>query len=191
MRVKSRRPAREAALRALYGIDVGRAATEAALREALEHPVLAPELADYARELVQGVREHLAELDDRLAALVREWDFDRLAPVDRNVLRIGAFEIFHRNAIPPAVTINEAVEIAKKYSTAESGRFVNGVLGRLLKDSPKGNWDPSRAPQDVMEEEQAPPEEEPEEVTLGADELEAQEMARVGLWKLRSEDEGD
>ena len=73
---------------------------------------------------------------------------DRLTAVDRNVLRVATWELFHLAYIPPVVTINEAIEIAKKYATAESGRFVNGVLGTMLKRSPKRDYDPKTALRD-------------------------------------------
>src|SRR5208283_3207039 len=108
----------------------------------------------------------------------------RVAAVDRNVMRIGAYELLHVPSVPPAVTLNEAVEIAKKYSTAESGKFVNGVLGRFLLDTPKAKWDAATAPIEVEEKgESAPP---PEIEEFEVDEAEAKKLLKVGGWTLRS-----
>src|SRR5690349_7281417 len=93
-----------------------------------------------------------------LADRIPDYDFNRIAAIDGNILRIAAYELFFEPGIPPAVTINEAIEIAKKYSTAESGKFVNGILGRLLADSPKANWDPASAPAEEIEEPSTEPE---------------------------------
>jgi transcription antitermination factor NusB len=186
MAMQSRRKAREVALRALYESEIGKTSAGGALKQTLEETQLDSELAAYATVLVNGVREHLADIDDRLAKLIREYAFERVAAVDRNVMRIAAYELFYEPAVPPAVTLNEAVEVAKKYSTAESGKFVNGVLGQLLKESPKANWNPANAP---GEPEQPGGHEPPMEIEEVEVELEqAKKLAKVGGWTLRSED---
>jgi len=88
-------------------------------------------VASFTLKLVTGVHEHQAELDGFLQTLATGWSIDRQVSVDRNILRMAAFELTHIESIPTSATINEAVELAKKYSTAESGRFVNGVLGAI------------------------------------------------------------
>ncbi|HHC07114.1 MAG TPA: transcription antitermination factor NusB [Actinobacteria bacterium] len=111
---------RATALRALY-------AAETAGREA-------PDLDGLdrrARHLVEGVWERREDLDRLLGDLVKGWRIERMAPIDRNVLRIGAYELLRGR--PPGVVISEAVELAKRYSTEGSGRFVNGVLGALAR----------------------------------------------------------
>lgn len=85
----------------------------------------------FAAELVKGTLGHLAALDAKIRELSENWDLERLAVVDRNILRLAAYEMLHRTDIPPVVSINEAVELAKRFSTEESGGFVNGVLDRL------------------------------------------------------------
>ncbi|MCB8932099.1 MAG: transcription antitermination factor NusB [Fimbriimonadaceae bacterium] len=187
MRGSSRRPAREAILRALYEIEVGHTPTDAAIEDTLEHAELEPELAEFARAAIKGVLAHLNALDGALAQSLRDWDLSRVATVDRNILRLAAYELFHCPPIPPAVTINEAVDLAKKYSTAESGRFVNGVLGNLLERTPKHEWDPASAPPDERVG-AAAPEPEPEVETVTEDSEEAQELARAGLWTVRKEE---
>lgn len=87
--------------------------------------------AEFAARLVRGVEAHQQEIDATISALSSGWNMDRQVAVDRNILRLGGFEIMFMEAVPTAASINEAVELAKKYSTAESGRFVNGVLGAL------------------------------------------------------------
>ncbi|MCU0770623.1 MAG: transcription antitermination factor NusB [Verrucomicrobia bacterium] len=85
----------------------------------------------FADPLIRGTIEHLAEIDLVIARHVRNWSMERMAAVDRNVLRLAVFEMLHREDIPPVVSINEAVDIAKKFSTQESGRFVNGILDKV------------------------------------------------------------
>jgi transcription antitermination protein NusB len=184
---RSRRKAREAALQTLYEIEVGKASPETSMANTLEAAALEPELSDYAVRLTAGVREHEAELDAQISSLIHGYDYTRLAAIDRNLLRIAGYELFFEPSIPPKVTINEAIEIAKKYSTAESGKFVNGVLGKLVQASPKAEWDPSSTP--VVEEVEEIIRETPtgEVETIEAGSKEAEELAKVGGWKLRSE----
>ena len=93
----------------------------------------ADEARDYARAVASGVKDHVAELDSKIAELAEGWPTDRQPVVDRNILRIATYEISYVESVPPIVAVNEAVELAKKYSTAESGKFVNGVLAGYLR----------------------------------------------------------
>jgi len=88
----------------------------------------------FADPLIRGTLEHRATLDERIQKQVKNWALNRIAVVDRNVLRLALYEMLHRDDIPPVVSINEAVDIAKKFSTAESGRFVNGILDKIKGD---------------------------------------------------------
>ncbi|MBI2442202.1 MAG: transcription antitermination factor NusB [Lentisphaerae bacterium] len=88
----------------------------------------------FANELIRGVLAHLPELDKRIQAYSEHWELKRLNAVDRNVMRVALFEMLYRSDIPPVVSINEAVDIAKRFSSNESGRFVNGILDRAHKD---------------------------------------------------------
>ncbi|HVF76563.1 MAG TPA: transcription antitermination factor NusB [Acidimicrobiales bacterium] len=118
----SRREARERALSLLY---------EAELKDQAPADLLAELAVDpdpFAVDLVSGVGEHQAELDEVIARYAIDWALDRMPVVDRNVLRLGVFELLHRPEIPVGAVISEAVELAKRYSTEDSGRFVNGVL---------------------------------------------------------------
>ena len=96
----------------------------------------------FAEPLIRGTLEHRAAIDEHIKKHVKNWDFNRIAAVDRNVMRLAIYEMLHREDIPPVVSINEAVDIAKKYSTRESGAFVNGILDRLRGDLPR----PARTP---------------------------------------------
>jgi transcription antitermination protein NusB len=128
-----RTQARELALRLLYAIDVARPATvEEEMRDVLELENPPAAVADFARVLVEGVREHRDELDAVIQQAAVNWQVSRMPFVDRAALRMGAFELLHLFDIPPRVSINEAVELAKKYSTEKSGSFVNGVLDKVF-----------------------------------------------------------
>lgn len=85
----------------------------------------------FADPLIRGALEHRQEADDLIKKHARNWELHRIAAVDRNILRLGIFEMLHRDDIPPVVSINEAVDIAKKFSTQDSGKFVNGILDKI------------------------------------------------------------
>ncbi|MFZ2527272.1 MAG: transcription antitermination factor NusB [Rhodococcus sp. (in: high G+C Gram-positive bacteria)] len=89
-------------------------------------------VAPYTRTLIRGVAEHLDELDQLIADHLHEWTLERLPAVDRAILRIAAWELFHATDVPPVVAVDEAVELAKQLSTDDSPSFVNGVLGQLV-----------------------------------------------------------
>ena len=131
--MSKRRNAREMALKILFQIDVGKLPPEEVLEIALEQVPLEREEQEYVTEVVGGTLDHLADLDEAIASLASGWKLDRIANVDKNVLRLAMYEISHRDDIPPSVSVNEAVEMAKKYSTEDSGRFVNGILGAYLR----------------------------------------------------------
>ena len=95
------------------------------------------EIRKFAEELVKGTLEKLEDIDALIEKLAENWILGRMAAVDRNILRLAAFEILYRKDIPSAVTINEALEIAKKYSSSESAPFLNGVLDRIAKEAGK------------------------------------------------------
>ncbi len=112
----------------LFEVDVGRQSLDQALASA--HGQLTEEDWGYLRAVCTGAWERHRDLDALLAPLMRGWALDRLANTDRTMLRLAAYELLHTQT-PPQVVINEAVELAKRYGTEESGRFVNGVLGAL------------------------------------------------------------
>ena len=88
----------------------------------------------FAEALVSGVRQNLARIDETIKGVAEHWDIRRMPVLDRNVIRLGVYELLFMLDIPPAVTINEAVDLAKYFSSHESGRFVNGILDRIRKD---------------------------------------------------------
>jgi transcription antitermination protein NusB len=127
--VGSRREARERALGLLYeaetkGID-GAAVIDA-------QPV---DVEAFAADLVVGVSDHADDLDAVLGRFARGWDVDRMPVIDRTLLRMAAYELLHRPDVPRNVVINEAVELAKRFSTDDSGRFVNGMLSAIAADA--------------------------------------------------------
>ena len=95
------------------------------------------EVRTFALRLVEGTLKLRNEIDDRLKSVTRNWDLKRMACVDRNILRMTVFELAHCRDVPPKVAINEAIELGKKYSTANSGGFVNGILDRVRLDLEK------------------------------------------------------
>ena len=85
----------------------------------------------YGEELIQGVIAQQADIDARIKALAQNWDFERIAKIDLAILRLAMFEMIHRRDIPPVVSINEAIDLSKQFSNADSKRFINGILDRL------------------------------------------------------------
>lgn len=130
--VGSRREARERALALLY---------EARAHEA-PYDVLAAqpvEVEEYAAALVRGVLDHTDDLDALIGHHARGWVVERMPVIDRTLLEMAAFEILHRPDVPPNAAINEAVDLAKQYSTDDSGRFVNGVLAAISAAHPRSS----------------------------------------------------
>lgn len=132
--IGSRRASRELALRALFQVDVAQTSPQDAFETVSDPEKYSEDTLKFAHELVLGVAAHLARIDSVIERHARGWSLERMANVDRNILRLAICELLFRPEIPPSVTIDEAVELAKKYSTAESGRFVNGVLGNIVKN---------------------------------------------------------
>lgn len=134
----NRRKAREHALQALFQREFGGAQSKLlAVEELPGDSTEKSETEKFADELVRGTIGHLEEIDSVLKGAAENWELDRMAAVDRNILRFAVYEIRYRDDIPPAVTINEALEIAKKYSSIESVPFINGLLDKIAKDKEK------------------------------------------------------
>lgn len=129
-----RRKARELALQILFQADVGNLPIEEAIETTLSEAVGADdEIRNYAVQLVRGVWEQKSNLDAQIQSVTRNWAVERMAAIDRNLIRIALCEILNVSDVPYRVAINEAVELAKEYGTTESRRFVNGVLGALVR----------------------------------------------------------
>lgn len=126
--IMKRRTAREKALQALFQIDISN--TEPS--DAIEHVLEGEAGDDYLTRLVLGVIEQKAEIDNLISENLEKWSMDRLATVDRNLLRIAAYEMkFFRTEIPENVILDEAIEIAKIYGDDQSSKFINGVLSKV------------------------------------------------------------
>ncbi|GAB7386832.1 transcription antitermination factor NusB [Bacillaceae bacterium] len=129
-----RRQLREKAIQALYEMDMTGVRPEEALQHVLEEEPAAEEndLA-FLRDLVQGTWMRRGEIDATVSRYLKGWTIDRLANVDRAILRMATYEIVFRDDIPDKVSINEAIELAKRFGTEESAKFINGVLSSILK----------------------------------------------------------
>lgn len=136
-----RRSSREYALQFLYRIDfldVGSSrdalknATRAFWDEAREDD---EDVRAFAQHIIEGTLNKLGPIDEEIARIADKWDLGRMASIDRNILRMGAYELLYCEDIPAAVSMNEAIEIAKKYSTADSASFINGILDRIAREA--------------------------------------------------------
>lgn len=132
--MRKRTIAREFALQILYQLDITRDTPEAALDNfwsARSAEEIESELKEFASKLVKGVVLHLDEIDKKISQYAANWQLKRMAVVDRNIMRMGCFEIIYCDDIPPKVSINEAVDLAKKFSGIEAGKFVNAILDKV------------------------------------------------------------
>ncbi len=130
---RNRTLAREIALQALFQQDLAGDDPQK-ISELLAEVTEDSREREYARSLALGVLEKRQELDRRIVEVTDNWKLDRIAAVDRAILRLGLYELLEMDEVPPKVVINESVELAKKFSTAKSGSFVNGVLDRIYQD---------------------------------------------------------
>ena len=132
--MRRRTKARECALKILYQTEMTRDSYEDSLRIFwAREPQIEDAVKEFANRLVKGVNEHIEEIDSTISKYATNWQISRMAVVDRNILRIATFEIFYMDDIPPKVSINEAVDIAKKYGDTDSSKFVNGILDKISK----------------------------------------------------------
>ncbi len=130
----SRRKARELALQMLFQWEQGQHRPETVLNSFLRPQQIDPEIEKFARELFEGTVAETEALDQRVAKHAANWRVDRMAAVDRNLLRMAVYEFLHHPETPPAVVINEALEIARRFSDKDSVDFVNGILDAIRKD---------------------------------------------------------
>ncbi|MGE5576900.1 MAG: transcription antitermination factor NusB [Syntrophothermus sp.] len=133
----SRRNARETALKILFQIDIGKMGVEEALKAGREVFELAESANGFTEGLVRGTCNHLVELDQIIEEFSIDWPVTRMASIDRNILRLAVYEILYVGDIPASVSVNEAVELAKRYGNADSGKFVNGILGNVVRSRAK------------------------------------------------------
>jgi len=135
--MRKRTQSREFALQILYQVDMTKDPHQEAILEFWSFRIeenIDDEIKNFSDELVKGVCGNLKDIDANISSFATNWQLKRMAVVDRNVLRLGVFELIFRPDIPPKVTINEAVELAKKYSGPEAGKFVNGILDKIKKE---------------------------------------------------------
>lgn len=124
---------RRRALQALFQVDVGKTDIQEAIDHVLEGESDASDSdVRYVTKLVRGTRDHIEEIDALLSERVQNWRLDRMAKVDLNVLRMATYELCYEHDVDVATIVDEAVEVAKAFSTNESGKFVNGVLAKIL-----------------------------------------------------------
>jgi transcription antitermination factor NusB len=126
-----RRQSREAALQLLYALEIRRTDVSEVLREAWAETMLFSEIRDFTTTLITGVIRHRDEIDAFIQECSTNWSLERIGLVERNILRFAIYELCFLPDIPPNVTINEAVEVAKKYGTEEAPAFINGILDRI------------------------------------------------------------
>ncbi len=130
--MRKRTQARECALQILYQHETNPSPLDEVIRSYWEeNPNLPEEVRKFAESLVRGCQKHLKEIDEVIERAAEHWELGRMAIVDRNILRFATYELLFMPDIPPKVTINEAVNIAKKFSQEDSGKFVNGVLDKI------------------------------------------------------------
>jgi N utilization substance protein B len=123
---------REIALQVLYQLEQNPGQGPADVELFIQRRLREPKLCAFASTLIEGVRQHQPRIDALISEVAENWRLDRMAAIDRNILRLGAYELLYcTGTVPAKVAINEALELAKRYSTAQSSRFVNGILDRL------------------------------------------------------------
>jgi len=132
--MRNRSKARECALKVLYQVDITKDGHTECVKSFFEEHNEPSGVAEFASSLVLGVQEKSAEIDKIISECAENWKISRMAVVDRNILRLATYELLYTPDTPPKVCINEAVELAKKYGDTDSGKFVNGILDRILRE---------------------------------------------------------
>ena len=130
--MRKRTQGRECALQILYQFEMNPSSLEEVIEAYWEeNPDQGQDVREFAEVLVRGTQDHVKELDEIIVRATENWELSRMAVIDRNILRFATFELLYLEDIPHKVTLNEAVNIAKKFSQGESGKFVNGVLDKI------------------------------------------------------------
>jgi len=137
----TRRKSRELALQALYQGELAGRAGLVDFTEFCAHFQANKKTIPYARKLLEGVQEKGEAINTLISRYAENWRLERMSVVDRNILRLAVFELYYQEDVPASVAINEAVEIAKRYSTDDSGPFINGILDAMVKDETLGAED--------------------------------------------------
>lgn len=126
-----RRSGREAAIKILYAMEFANKDSEAAAQDYWAERKISPKMKEYAMSLIHGISQKQSEIDETIREASINWNMNRMPEVDRNILRLAVYELIGCNETPVAVVINEAVELAKRYSGNESASFINGILGKV------------------------------------------------------------
>jgi len=134
-----RRASREAAMKLLYQLEIQRDDRDEQINTVLEDGSFTESDKKYIRDIVDGVSEKINILDSIIEKYAMGWKINRMSKIDLSILRIGIYEILYREDIPYSVSVNEAVELAKKYSNEDAGAFVNGLLAKVTKEDVKNN----------------------------------------------------
>ena len=135
--MRNRTRSRECGLQMLYQIDIRQADAKQMIGDFWDaHEQLDADVQAYANRLVEGTLERRPDIDARITAHADNWNLNRMAVIDRNILRLGAYELLYLDDVPSKVCINEAIELAKRFGDAESGKFINGVLDAIHKKGP-------------------------------------------------------
>lgn len=134
-----RRKARECALQVLFQLEFNSTDPEALIRRYWEYQKVTEDVREYGNWIIEGIRAHAREVDVAIQSASVNWRIPRMAVVDRNILRISVFELLFEKTLVPAIVINEAIEIAKKYSGEEASVFINGILDAVRKTLEAGN----------------------------------------------------
>lgn len=137
--MRKRTQAREIALKVMYAREIGKLDLDKCLEQYWEDDPQDDEIRQFCSELIEGISGKLEKLDAIIAKYADNWDLERMATIDRNILRLASYELLFSKDVPPKVAINEAIEIAKKYGDKDSGKFVNGVLDKINKTEIKTN----------------------------------------------------
>ena len=137
----SRRKGRELALQILYAMDLNPSDRQPSANQFMEDTKVDFDAADFAEDIVRGVRENRDLIDRKIIEKSKNWALPRMARVDLNILRMATFELLLRDDIPKNVTINEAIEVAKKFGTEDSAAFINGILDEIAAGVPDKNPD--------------------------------------------------
>lgn len=132
--MRKRTLARECALKILYQIEIGKHFVDDAIEDFWSKGHFSDDIKDFANSLVRGTRKDVDKIDATITKYAENWDIKRIAVIDKNVLRLGIFQLIYMAGIPPKVAINESIELAKKYGDIDSGKFVNGILDRINKE---------------------------------------------------------
>ena len=137
--MRKRSKARESVLQILYQIDVTGDPVDAVLNQYWHTRNRNPEVVDFANEIVKGTTEHLSEIDAIISQHSENWEISKMPIIDRNILRFAIYEILYMDDIPPRVTIDEAIDLANNFGTPNSGKFINGILDKIMTLNTKNN----------------------------------------------------